>query len=192
MFRHFFAGTMASLLLVCSCIPSSPEKLPGFDKVYSDFIAIIDNPDSSAGNVLKKSGLKRIFSGRIVPSGKDTVRKSVVIYASGVKAAVKGTEQRYSTESASEHAMGVRIEEYFDPEVYVDFRDPHDAEEFYKQIENYGMLADRYGNKYVTEQRIGKVVKNASEDEFAKYLRTIRVYPPRQLLKGWYTVAFVN
>lgn len=189
--RLYILLIAASAVLVSSCKSEKAETLR-FADVYADFMSIIDNPDSVVGKSMASCHLPKVYQDTVRADSVNSIKKAVLIFASGAKADLSHYGERYNSKDVDEHAVGVRIESYFDPEVYVDFRDKQDADKFYEDIEDYGVIEDMRGNRFVTEKKIGPGITQVNDDEINKYARTICVNRPRQIMKGWYTIVFMN
>ncbi len=157
-----------------------------FEAVYKDMLNVVDHPEKMDESVLAETGLHKLWDMAAVI---DSMPKRTVVYGSGL--CVKQTENDgFTYIKDSPHAFALRIESFMDPEVSVDFASKEDADRFYGEITDFGMVEDDFGCRYVTDKRLSPGV--AEEKDFGKYNRTICVQKPSRAGNGWYSVVFGN
>ena len=156
-----------------------------FRIIYSDILNLTDLPSMWTEPELYRSKLPKIYSKTQLG---DPIPFTRIVYGKGLTVKSMGHGFEYS--ATEEHAFALRIESYLDLYFYADFRDKGDAEDFYQDILDYGMIEDPYGARFVTERKLQSGVTKVPSEEFADYQRTICVTAPKELIKGWYTVSF--
>lgn len=178
-----WALVLLAASLACSC--GTRQEL-SFEPVYKDMLNVVDHPERMDESVLAGTGLHKLWDKAAVI---DSMPKRTVVYGSGL--CVKPAENdKFTYIKESPHAFALRIESFMDPEVSVDFASKEDADKFYGEIADFGMVEDDFGCRYVTDKRLSPGV--AKVKDFTKYARTICVRKPSRADNGWYSVAFGN
>lgn len=187
--RALFLAAMA-VFAMQSCRGSGEKGgHPSFDILFTDILAVVDNPDSARGATLRGTRLERLCDDS---ADVDGMKESVVVYGRGTKAKAGGEWGAKYSSRPDDHAMALRIVTLSDPEVYIDFRSRDDADAYYKEILERGVVQEQSGLLFVTEQKLQSGITKLAPGDYAKYERMIHVSPPREIMKGWHTIAFVN
>lgn len=157
-----------------------------FEAVYKDMLNVVDHPERMDESVLAETGLHKLWDKAAVI---DSMPKRTVVYGSGLCVKQSGSDG-FTYIKDSPHAFALRIESFMDPEVSVDFANKEDADKFYGEITDFGMVEDDFGCRYVTDKRLSP--GEAKVKDFAEYGRTICVQKPSKTDNGWYSVVFGN
>ena len=101
--------------------------------------SVVDNPAKMDENKLAESKLPKLWDKSAVI---DSMEKRVVVYGKGLNVKPAANNYGFVYEKTSPHAFALQITTFMDPEVSVDFANKDDADKFYAEIVDFGMVED--------------------------------------------------
>lgn len=175
-------GALLAVLFAVSC-----KNECAFEPVYKDMLDVVDNPAKMDEKKLAESKLSKLWDKSAVI---DSMEKRVVVYGKGLNVKPAANNYGFVYEKTSPHAFALQITTFMDPEVSVDFANKDDADKFYAEIVDFGMVEDEFNCRFVTEKRLSPGVTKIKN--YDAYARTICVQKPAKREDGWYTIVFGN